>query len=165
MTNAITMKEYQDAALRTAKDMGSLQQNLIHAALGITSEGGEIATIVKASCIYNKEVNIASLMEEAGDVLWFLTLLAKCMGVELEDIAKENIRKLKLRFPQGYSDIDAKMRWDKVTSISPYSKVVTVIGEEEGEANNSLEEALLPLTYVMSSFKEDEAYDEANKND
>lgn len=156
----ITLVEYQEAALRTAKDMGSLQQNLIHAALGITSEGGEIATLIKASCVYGKETNISHLMEEAGDVLWFLSLLAKCMGITLEDIAKENIRKLKLRYPQGYSDMDAQMRWDKVKNGSPYSKIVTVLNEEDDEC--SLEAALLPLTYVMPTYEEDEKYDEVN---
>lgn len=155
---SITMREYQTAALRTAKDMGSLQQNLIHAALGITSEGGRITGLVQGACVYGKEVNIAALMEEAGDVLWFLSLLAQCIGVTLEDVAKENIRKLKLRFPQGYSDIDAQMRWDKVTAVSPYSRVVTILGEDE---ESSLEPALLPLTYVMPTFKEDDEYDEA----
>ena len=161
MNNEITMKEYQLAALRTAKDMGSLQQNLINTALGISSEGGKITGLVQGACVYGKEVNIAALIEKAGDVLWFLTLLSHCMGVTLEDVAKENIRKLKLRFPQGYSAIDAEMRWDKATSVSPYSKVVTILGEEE---ENSLEPALLPLTYVMPYFKEDEEYDEANKD-
>lgn len=163
-TKDITLVEYQEAALRTAKDMGSLQQNLIHAGLGIASEAGEVTSTIKAACIYNKEIDIANLMEEAGDIMWYLALLAKCMGTTLEDIAKDNIRKLRTRFPSGYSDLDAQMRWDKVTEVSPYSRLVTVIGENEEDAN-SLEEALLPLTYVFSTPKEDDDYDAAQRGE
>jgi len=160
----ITLIEYQEAALRTAKDMGSLQQNLIHAALGITSEAGEISSIIKAACVYNKEIDIAHLIEEAGDCLWFLALAAKCSGVSLEDIARDNIRKLRTRFPSGYSDLDAQMRWDKVTEVSPYSRLVLIVNEEE-EDRVSIEDALLPLTYILPSAKEDEDYDAAQRGE
>lgn len=159
---SITLQEYQEAAMRTAKDMGSLQQNLIHASLGVTSESGEIASVVKASCVYGKEVDIANLVEEAGDCLWFLALLSKCIGVSLEDIAKDNIRKLRTRFPKGYSDLDAQMRWDKATEVSPYSRLVLIMDEEDA---NSLAEALLPVTYVIPSAADDEDYDLANEKD
>lgn len=158
--NEITLAEYQEAAMRTAKDMGSLQQNLIHAGLGLISEAGEVATSVKASCVYGKEVDISNLVEEAGDCLWFLSLLSKCIGVSLEDIAKDNIRKLRTRYPKGYSDLDAKMRWDKVPEVSPYSRLVLIMNEEEAD---SLANSLLPITHVLPPPEEDDTYDLANE--
>lgn len=155
----LTLEEYEKLALRLAKDMGSLQQNLIHAAFGITSEAGKIADEIKDLCIHGKEMQLADLLQRSGDLLWFITLLARCTGTSLEVVARENIRKLRIRYPVGYLDLEDNPQWTEQVITSPYSRVVLVINETE---EDSLEEAILPLTYILASAAEDEEYDEAN---
>ena len=106
--------DYEQAAMRTAKDMGSPQMNLIHAALLIGSEGGELQTAIKAYAVYGKPLDKKNLIEEAGDLLWGIALLAKTLNLSMEDFADANIEKLRLRYPHGYNDRDAQLRWDKV---------------------------------------------------
>ncbi|NFV70955.1 nucleotide pyrophosphohydrolase, partial [Clostridium botulinum] len=43
-----------------------------------------------------------NLIEELGDVLWYITYLSKVIGVDLETIANRNIEKLRKRYPEGW---------------------------------------------------------------
>lgn len=105
--------EYQKFAMRTAKDFGSYQMNLTHAALGISSDAGELVDAIKKHVIYGKPLDRPNVIEEIGDCLWFLTLAADCLGIRLQHCANENIEKLKKRYPEKYSDEAAIARADK----------------------------------------------------
>jgi NTP pyrophosphatase (non-canonical NTP hydrolase) len=94
----ITLEQYQEVALRTAKPL-DFQMNLLHAGLGLTSEAGEVASAIKAHVIYGKELDVVNIIEEAGDTLWFLLLLCRTLGLSLEEIATANIAKLSRRYP------------------------------------------------------------------
>lgn len=94
----MNLNEYQVTAMRTASPL-PFRESLIHATLGLTSEAGEVANNVKRHVAYGKDVDRANLIEEAGDILWFVALLADTLGVSLEQIAAGNIAKLAARFP------------------------------------------------------------------
>jgi NTP pyrophosphatase (non-canonical NTP hydrolase) len=110
----MNLNQYQELARRTAKVYPTLNENLVHAALGITSEAGELATTVKATAIYSKPLDTTNVIEEVGDSLWYLALMCTSLGVPLEEVATANIAKLKARYPDKYSDGDALARADKV---------------------------------------------------
>ena len=108
--------EYQLSAFRTAKTFGHLPTDLTHAALGIATEGGEFTTEVKRAAIYDKEITaevIDHMVEELGDLLWYIALAAEHLSVPLNTIAERNIDKLRARFPQSYSNMAAEQRADK----------------------------------------------------
>ena len=42
------------------------------------------------------------MLEEAGDVLWYIAELAAGLNATLEEVAQHNIDKLKKRYPQGF---------------------------------------------------------------
>ena len=109
----MTFDEYAMLAARTAKSMGSTTADLTHAALGIHTEGGEFATEVKRAVIYNAFVDEARMAEELGDLLWYIALAANTLGVSLDKIAAHNFVKLRLRFPERYTDGHAEKRFDK----------------------------------------------------
>ena len=108
------INEYQRLAMRSAKKLPTIIENLNHAALGATSECGELATTVKASIIYGKPIDLLNIEEEIGDALWFLALAADTIGLELSFVAKKNIEKLRKRYPEKYTDQAAQARADKV---------------------------------------------------
>lgn len=108
-----TFSEYQEASMRTAKKMGSYKLDLTHAALGLSSEVGEFVTSIKAHVIYGKPLDTDNCIEELGDLLWFISLAATALGYSMETVAERNIQKLKLRYPEKYSDEAAIERADK----------------------------------------------------
>jgi len=89
----MNLVDYHDAAIRTAKWFPSVQENLEHAALGLTTEIGEFATIVKRVAIYGKPLTgemREHALEEIGDCYWYLPLACHAMDTTLERVVAEN---------------------------------------------------------------------------
>ena len=89
------------------------QERLAHAALGVCTEAGEIGSSVKAFWIYGREIDYYNVIEEVGDCLFYLQAIGREMGFDLDDAMRENIAKLRKRYPNGYSDKAANERADK----------------------------------------------------
>lgn len=108
--------DYQRLAVRTAKIYPTQGENLNHVALGILTEAGEIGTTVKRHVIYNKPITEEmheNLVEELGDLVWYVALACYALGVEFATVLKMNIEKLQVRYPNAYSDQAAEDRADK----------------------------------------------------
>lgn len=97
----MTLAEYQALAQRTS-NAGKRSDKLENACLGLAGECGEVCDIVKKALFQGHELDRAGLIEEAGDVLWYLAELAAGLGVSLEDIAVQNVMKLRRRYPNGF---------------------------------------------------------------
>ena len=89
--------DYQQAALRTARDPGAPDE-FMHLVLGLVGEAGEIAEKVK-KLVRDKNSDLAQLdrddmAAELGDVLWYTAVLANFLGLSLDDVAQRNVDKL-----------------------------------------------------------------------
>ena len=114
-------KTYFELSDRTCKHVESLTldasgYDLLHAAMGIAGESGELVDAVKKSVFYCKELDVANMREEIGDLMWYIALACRTLNFNMEDILQENISKLRLRYPDKYSDVYATTRLDKVKS-------------------------------------------------
>lgn len=100
--------EYQDLASRTANATakGDLYE-LSNFGLGISGESGEVADIIKKAVFHGHDISIKELEKELGDVLWYLSQIARVNDLYLENIAIANIEKLKKRYPNGFSESDS----------------------------------------------------------
>lgn len=105
--------QYYELAMRTAKDMGSQKLNLIHAAMGLSSDAGEFTDAIKKYAIYGKELDLDNAVEELGDCMWFIVLACHHLDVSLSAVMIANIQKLEKRYPERYSDERAITRLDK----------------------------------------------------
>ena len=81
-------------------------QALEYLALGLTSEAGEVAGKVKkiirdGADIEDYELKKIAIASEIGDVIWYCAMLAKEVGVPLNDIMKDNLKKLHGRKVRG----------------------------------------------------------------
>ena len=106
------LNNYQQLADRTAKHV-DFNFDLMHAVMGLAGEAGEFTDAVKKHLVYGKELDKWNAREELGDLLWFVALAATTLGISLQEVAEENIAKLKLRYPEKYSDEKAAARLDK----------------------------------------------------
>ena len=95
--------DYQVAAVRTAiypRDVAKL-----YLALGLCGEAGEIAEHIKKSVRDSGGVitadRQATLAKEAGDVLWYLTMLCTELDLSLDEVARANLDKLRDRANRG----------------------------------------------------------------
>jgi len=83
---------------------------ILHASLGISDEAGEIAKAVKAHIYYGKTLDTANLVEEAGDVMWYLAVLLDELGYSFEAVMRKNIAKRKARYPEKFTQEHALNR-------------------------------------------------------
>lgn len=92
----------------------SKKLELEHMALGVAGEAGEIVDAIKKHTCYNKEIDVKHVIEEVGDMLFYLTGIANILGFDLDDAVEANIAKLNKRYAQSFTDAEASARADKV---------------------------------------------------
>ncbi|MCR1933444.1 nucleoside triphosphate pyrophosphohydrolase family protein [Clostridium tepidum] len=96
-------REYEKEMKRTAGEFIKLdKKGLALGAMGISGEAGEVTDYIKKILFHEHELSKDKLIEELGDVLWYITYLSKVIGVDLETIANRNIEKLRKRYPEGW---------------------------------------------------------------
>ena len=96
------ISDYQIQAGVTATDFnGDISKRLMVSALGLTGESGEFADIVKKHA-YGKKLDREHAAEELGDVLWYLAEAATSLGLSLQEIAENNIAKLRARHGEKF---------------------------------------------------------------
>ena len=94
------------------------QAHLLHMAVGVSGEAGELLDAVKKHCVYQKPINIEHVVEEAGDILFYLTGLLNELDMSLEDCIIANREKLSKRYASGsYSNEQAISRADKAEEV------------------------------------------------
>lgn len=99
----MTLDEYQDFALATWKRTpGDEIDDLAYLALGLNGEAGEVAEHIKKRLRHGKELDRDALKKELGDMLWYTAVMAHELGFRLEDVAADNIVKLRARYPSGF---------------------------------------------------------------
>lgn len=76
---------------------------LIHAFLGLASEVGELADMLKKHIIYGKTLDEVNVLEEVGDLAWYQALALTAVKRTLEDCLQTNINKLKARYGDKFS--------------------------------------------------------------
>lgn len=109
----LTLREYQDEAERTLSPIGrgeTPNSRLAVLTLGLAGEAGEVTELVKKYLGHGHELLDSVLTKELGDVLWYISAIASHRGIALEDVAKHNVYKLRLRYPNGFSEEASKNR-------------------------------------------------------
>ncbi|APC85508.1 nucleoside triphosphate pyrophosphohydrolase family protein [Clostridium botulinum] len=97
----MNFKEYQEKALRTKCTYTDNIDQLINGVMGLTGESGEVIDIVKKFMYQGHQLDEDKIINELGDTLWYINLIANSINMSLEDIAKYNIEKLEKRYPKG----------------------------------------------------------------
>ena len=81
---------------------------LMTGAIGIASEGGEFAEIVKKCVFQGKPLDADTqfhIKRELGDIMWYWTNSCRALGLDPNDVIAENVEKLKARYPGGEFDV------------------------------------------------------------
>lgn len=97
----IDFKKYQELAMLTSK-MTTKEDQRSYGMMNTISEVGEVAgKFAKATRDNGGEYDTKEVAKEIGDVLWSLACLCEGMDLNLQDIAEENLMKVKDRWDRG----------------------------------------------------------------
>ena len=127
--NNVDLKKYQDFVkqVTSSESLSSMQMYnrmidietvesklkvnmalLMTGAIGIASEGGEFAEIVKKCVFQGKPMDDETqfhIKRELGDIIWYWINSCTAMGIDPNEVIAENVNKLKSRYPGGEFDV------------------------------------------------------------
>ena len=81
---------------------------LLTGSIGIASEGGEFAEIVKKCIFQGKPLDNETIFHakrELGDIMWYWISSCRALGLDPNEVIEENVNKLKARYPGGEFDV------------------------------------------------------------
>ena len=108
--------EYQKLAERTECNQASAATRMFdiqpirlnHSVIGLAGEVGELASRIQKWIYYGKpldEAALTNLAEEYGDCLWYIAEGLNALGLDMGKVMEANIAKLRIRYPEKYSDL------------------------------------------------------------
>lgn len=124
----MTPNEYQELAMRTndgkctdrlvdynmhdwsiSKGVWELKYpgDLVNGVMGLSGEAGEVSELVKKHIFNGHAIDRDKMEKELGDVCWYIAMICHALGLNLEDVMRVNIDKLKKRYPNGFSEQDS----------------------------------------------------------
>jgi NTP pyrophosphatase (non-canonical NTP hydrolase) len=115
----ITSENYVQEVLRTEscdfekiterlKDQRTIR--LLHAWMGLETEVGELMDALKKHIFYGKPLDWVNIKEELGDLEWYAGVLSDVSQVSLNEIFTRNIEKLRMRYPEKFTEEKALNR-------------------------------------------------------
>lgn len=87
--------------------------NLLHMAVGVAGEAGELLDQVKKYVIYNKDLDLDNVIEELGDLEFYISGIRSQLKIARKEVLNQNVKKLSIRYESKYSDAQAIKRKDK----------------------------------------------------
>jgi len=113
------MKEYVEKAMITnvVNYKGVIERindpqkiDLIHAAMGINTESGELTDALKKYAFYGKPIDEVNLKEEIGDLFWYIAQACTALNISFEECMVTNIEKLQARYGGKFTEEKANNR-------------------------------------------------------
>lgn len=95
-------------------EMDAGDAHLLHMAIGICGEAGELADAIKKAVIYRKSLDLENVVEELGDLEFYMEGVRQAIWVSREACLAANVKKLEKRYQQPkFSNQAAQDRADK----------------------------------------------------
>lgn len=98
--------------LRAKSDPDNLLGDILHSAVGISGEAGELLDHMKKAVWQDHKLDFDYMTLELGDILFYLTSMCNCIGTDIDEVRKLNIEKLTKRYPDGKFDKERSINRD-----------------------------------------------------
>ena len=94
--------------------MNEHDANLLHCIIGLSGEVGELLDAIKKAVIYREPLDDINVLEELGDIEFYLEAFRQAIGVSRSATLAANVDKLGKRYEgMVYTDKRAQDRADK----------------------------------------------------
>ena len=100
------------------RDLTPEKAHILHMAVGVAGEAGELLDAVKKHTVYCKAIDVENVIEELGDLEFYMEGVRQALGLTREQTLEANVAKLSKRY-EGlkYSNQAAIDRADKVSEL------------------------------------------------
>lgn len=136
-----TFDEYQRQSRIANQTHANNKEEVMHWAIGLGEEAGEVLSVVKHK-YYGGQYSVEDMIEELGDVLWYVATMCTACGLSLDDVADYNVAKLLHRYPD--------MEFDEQRSKTRHQ----LAGDfRQSEARNEIMSRVLTKARVIEKSK------------
>lgn len=122
---------FAEEAKRTRNPQLNFKDRIINNAFGLSGEVGEFVDLMKKALFHGTEVPRDKIVKELGDIQYYWAETVSTLGEQLEftiqDVLDTNSKKLRERYPDGFSFAAANERKDE--------KVEKITNEDGKKAN------------------------------
>lgn len=80
MKKQLDLDTYIELALITKRKEEYMKSDILHSAMGLITEVGELVDSYKRNIFYNKELDLVNIKEELGDILWYMAIGFNAIG-------------------------------------------------------------------------------------
>ena len=123
-------KDYQKKIYRAIPDHESQKDEVLHWAIGLSEECGEVMSVLKHHYYGGEDFNREELIKEIGDVLWYTAALCTAAHINMDATAQLNVEKLLHRFPGGeFNDNRSKERHSLEVKFSETTRYKELMSE------------------------------------
>lgn len=110
----MNINEYQKESIKTDVNLDKvflgkvnnqedvLKHHLINIASGLSTEANEVLKDVQRYCYCGKGLDKDHILEECGDVLWYISAICSHLGLSLEECMNQNLVKVIKRYSDRY---------------------------------------------------------------
>lgn len=96
------------------KSLTPEKADLLHMCNALPGEVGELLDALKKHIIYEQRIDMSNVIEELGDIEFYLEHIRRLLFIRREDTLQANIDKLKIRYENmAFSNEAATIRADK----------------------------------------------------
>jgi len=125
----MNLKEYQELAKLTAKKFDYPEIEISTWGLGLTGEAGDVASCIKKTFAHKNDVR-EGIKENLGDMFWYSAMICNFFKWDMQEILEQNIKKLKKRYPQGFT-IEAAKRGGSMIKWSGEGQIREVNSDDK----------------------------------
>jgi NTP pyrophosphatase (non-canonical NTP hydrolase) len=98
----LTIEQYSHMSLRTVNET-NFRSDITNACMGIAGESGELVEMFKKILFHDKPLDKEKVVNELGDICFYINWLACSLGITWDEILTTNIVKLQARYPEGFN--------------------------------------------------------------
>jgi NTP pyrophosphatase (non-canonical NTP hydrolase) len=108
--------------------------HLLHMSIGVAGEAGELLDAIKKWVIYGKPLDRENVIEELGDIEFYLQGIRETLDIAREHTLAANLVKLSKRYGE-------KLRYSDAAAVARADKVVLPFTSNEQEARDQAADA------------------------
>lgn len=106
----MNLDEYKTSVMRTARTDLPDDMQICNILLGLSGEVGEVVDLYKKHLFQGHDIDLVKVINEVGDVLFYLTWLAEHQGFDLQCAMAANKSKLEKRYPVDFNSSNSVNR-------------------------------------------------------
>lgn len=117
-----------------------------HYAVGVSTEAGELLDAAKKYVHYNKPLDRDNIIEELGDLEFYMSAMRQAIAVTREEVIQRNVHKLSKRYTRSFSNEEAQRRFDKEEEHALNEQLQTDYIKRQKRLHRESLESSLPST-------------------